>query len=259
MRILRTWSAVLPLIATAAWLHAENGIAWDVQGNWQLNHTSNLLRRGDDIAPGSLLTAETSTNASILALLPDGQRLLFECHESSSCSQGFRVPALLEKPDDAAIKLFDSIRAAMHQPAGNTLPAPAPNTSQTEAIVPMQTDGTILLKQPLAALPPGKYRMTIQRESDAQQSEQQLTWLGPQDDERLSVPGTGVYSLRLFGDLGVERMRVFLLVESASLFPSQQEAFTEAKKDLQEWNESFPGWPMHDWLQLFLRFLAQSE
>jgi hypothetical protein len=257
MRLLRAWFIVVFLIAAAACVHAEEGIAWEVKGNWRLNHTQSFLHKSDAVAPGALLTADSSTNASVLVLLPDGQRLLFDCHNAHTCTQGFRIPALVAKPDDDAIEMFEAVRAAMRRPATITTPRPAPTTMETEAVVPIQRDGMVLLQQALAGLPPGQYRLTVQGEGDAQPSERSLEWSGPHDDMQLPLPHPGMYLLRLFGSLGVERMRVYLLVESQELFPSRQKAFVKAKKDLQEWNETFPGWPMHEWLQLYLQGLAQ--
>jgi hypothetical protein len=259
MWFLKALLVVIPLIATTARMNAEDGIAWEVQGNWRLNQAQTFLRKGDSVAPGVLLTADTSTNASILILLPDGQRLLFDCSNAHTCTQGFRVPALMAKPDDDAVELFDAIRKAMHQPATSiAAPRVAASTTETEVVAPLQTDGTVLLKQPLAALPPGQYRMTVDGES-GQLLERSLKWSGPLDETHLPLPGAGVYRLRLFGSLGGERMRVVLLAASAELFSPQQKAFAEAKDDLKEWDENFQGWPIHEWLGLFLEGLAQAQ
>jgi len=256
----RIWLAAVLIIAGTQWIRAEDGIAWQIQGGWRANQTQDLIRRGDAVTPGTLLTADDSTNASILVLLPDGQRLLFDCHDAHTCKQGFRVPALIAKPDDDAIELFDAVRTTMQQqPAANTANRSHATTTETEAIVPMHADGTIALKQALAGLPPGQYRMTVQGESDPQISERSLTWSGPHDEAQWPLSHPGIYRLRLFGSLGGERMRVMLLAESPKLFPSVQKAFAEAKNDLEEWNETFPGWPTHEWLQLFLRSLAQPQ
>jgi hypothetical protein len=255
MRLASICLLAVPLFANAMQAQTADGIAWEVKGNWRVNHTQ-VIRRGNPIAPGSLLATDSSTNASIVVLLPDGQRLLFECHDSHTCAQGFRVPALIAKPEDDAVGLFETVRAAMHQPESST-PLLPPTTTEAEAIVALQKDGSILLRQALGGLPPGQYKMAVLEGSGQPVSEKSLDWAGAHGDGQLSLPHAGIYRLRLFGSLGGERMRVLLLAESPELYSSRQTAFAAAKKELQEWNESFPGWPVHEWLQLYLRELAQ--
>ena len=230
-----------------------------MQGNWHENRIRSFLRSGDAVAPGSLLTAEASNNASVIILLPDGQRLLFDCHDAHSCVQGFRIPALIAKPDTDSISLFDGVRRVMHQTAANMAPPPSTTTAETETVSPMQPNGAILLKQALTGLPPGQYRMMVEGDGETKLSERSLIWSGSHDEAQLSLPHTGVYSLRIFGSLGTERMRVTLLAASSELYPSHQAAFEESRRNLQEWNATFPGWPTHEWLQLVLRDLAQPQ
>jgi hypothetical protein len=257
MRLLSICLLALPLIATSAQSQSEDGIAWEVRGVWMVNRTQ-VVHRSDGIAPGSLLTSGDSTNASMLVLLPDGQRLLFECHDAYTCAQGFRVPALISKPEDDAIELFETVRAAMRQPESSTTLLPSPTTTETEAIVALQADGSILLRQALGGLPPGQYKMAVLDDSGQPLSERPLNWAGAHDNAQLPLSHAGIYRLRLFGSLGGERMRVLLLAESSELYSSRQKEFAAAQKVLKEWNESFPGWPVHEWLQLYLRGLAQE-
>ena len=112
----RIWFAALFLMTASTWLRAQDGIAWVVQGEWRVNQTQGPLHKGDPVAPGSLLNSNAAT-ATILLLMPDGQRLLFDCHDIHTCAQGFRIPALMEKPDADAVYLFDAVRQAMREPA----------------------------------------------------------------------------------------------------------------------------------------------
>ena len=226
-----------------------------------MNHEQQHLHTGDDVVPGAVLTADTATNGSLLVLMPDGQRLLFDCHDANTCSQGFRIPALIAKPDKDDLELFETIKLEMRKPSSGISLGKGPRTSATtkiESVVPIQSDGTILLKQPLATLPPGQYRLTTQADSQAQPSERSLTWSGSHDEGRLALSGPGFYQLRLFGNLGTERMRVALLAVPVASFADTEKSFNEAKKTLQEWNETFPGWPMHEWMQLYLRSLSEA-
>jgi hypothetical protein len=140
MHFLRVWFAAILLSITPVWMHAATGIAWEVHGHWRLNQTQNFLLRGDPVSQGVLLTADTSTSASLVILMPDGQRLIFDCYNSHTCAQGFRVPALMKKPDSDAIELFEAVRRAMQQSAKIATPQLAANTVETELVVPIQQD-----------------------------------------------------------------------------------------------------------------------
>jgi hypothetical protein len=265
LMLFRIGFVAIPLLICSTWIHAQspsdNGLVWEMQGSWQMNHEQQHLRMGDDVIPGAVLTADTTTNGSLLVLMPDGQRLLFDCHDANTCSQGFRIPALIAKPDKDDLELFETIKLEMRKPSSAISLSKAPRiaaTAKIESAVPIQSDGNILLKQPLATLPPGQYRLTIQADSQAQPSEHSLTWSGSHDEGHLALPGPGFYQLRLFGNLGTERMRVVLLAVPAASFSDTEKSFTEARKTLAEWNETFPGWPMHEWLQLYLKSLSEA-
>jgi hypothetical protein len=256
MTIVRTCAIAVACLAGTATLHAQSGLAWDLHGSWQSNHTQAILHKGDAVAPGALLTAD-APSASIVILLPDGQRLLFECHDAHVCAQGFRIPALIARPDDDALELFAAVQRVIHSgPSFSTSARTA--TAESEAVIPMQEDGTILLRQALAALPPGEYQLKVQRIGDVQLTGRDLKWSGPRDETRLPLANPGVYRIQFFGNLGVERLRVMILAASHDRFPSAQKSFSEARKDLDEWNETFPGWPTHAWLQLYLEALSQE-
>ena len=263
---LRGWLVAASLIVGCTPIHAQtaadSGMTWEAQGNWHLNHERQSIQRGDAVPPGALLTADVIVKASIVILLPDGQRLLFDCHDAHTCSQGFRVPALMAKPDTDDLDLFNAVRRAINQPHSSVETAPEPlasTTTEAEAVARLENDENILLKQSLAGLPPGQYTLTVQSNDQAQPSKRQLTWSGSLDTGRLTLPGPGLYRLRLFGSLGGERMRVVLLAVPSTSFPTTLKAFTDARKTLAEWNETFPGWPVHEWLQLYLKILSGAH
>jgi hypothetical protein len=54
-------------------------------------------------------------------------------------------------------------------------------------------------------------------------------------------------------------MRVVMLAVPAEAFPAAQKGFEEATKTLHEWNETFPGWPIHEWRQLYLESLSDPR
>ena len=86
------------------------GLAWQVQGTWQVGGKGAPVRTGDAIAPASLLQpSDTAGDHSITVLLPDGQRVLYECFTVADCVRGFRVPSLIHTPDAFAIGMLTRI------------------------------------------------------------------------------------------------------------------------------------------------------
>ena len=88
-----------------------SGMVWENHGDWHLNSSADTLRLGEAIPPGGLVTAGAKASVhSITILLPDGQRMLCECYEAKTCSQGFRVPAIIPPPSPAVWDMFVGVR-----------------------------------------------------------------------------------------------------------------------------------------------------
>src|SRR5579871_4480840 len=64
---------------------AGAGVAWAVRGQWLVDGAGSPVVAGGAIPPGSLLLPQGAPNHSILVLLPDGLRLLFECFTAEDC------------------------------------------------------------------------------------------------------------------------------------------------------------------------------
>ena len=97
-------------------LHAKTttaGVAWQVRGTWQAAGEGAPIRVGDAIQPASLLQPDDKVgDHSIVVLLPDGQRLLFECFTKVDCARGFRVPPLAAQPNAFALEMLSRIRGS---------------------------------------------------------------------------------------------------------------------------------------------------
>ena len=90
------------------------GLTWQVRGSWHTEGNQTQIQTGDPIRQGLLLsTGEGESNASITVLLPDGQRILYECFTPEDCARGFRVPKLYRTPEPFAIETLARIRAAL--------------------------------------------------------------------------------------------------------------------------------------------------
>ena len=81
--------------------------------------------------------------------------------------------------------------------------------------------------------------------------ERSIHWDGRQTALILSL-AVGLYDLRFYGTLNAERMHGHLLVVTNANFDSANNRLTHLRTILTQWNERSPGWPIHDFLILFL-------
>ena len=136
-------------------------MVWEKHGDWHLNGSSNALRLGEAIPPGGLITAGVDGLAhSIVIFLPDGQRMLCECYEAKTCSQGFRVPAITPQPQPAVWEMFVAVRNVLllrPATAETAFPAPAGREEMavnSEIVAPVSPQGEI-------SIAPGAPRSTL--------------------------------------------------------------------------------------------------
>ena len=91
-----------------------HGLAWQVKGTWMADGQGEPLRDGDFLLPGSLLEpAAVAGDHSITVLLPDGQRVLYECFAAQDCARGFRVPSLYARPQPFAVDMMARIHSVL--------------------------------------------------------------------------------------------------------------------------------------------------
>ena len=256
---------VTALSSTAAAQAIPAGCAWDLTGSWRVNGRPSDLKAGDPVAPGSLVIGEGDQPQHLIALLPDGQRILIECHDRPSCSRGFRVPALNEQPDDKTIEAFQQVsmaRARTAQPAGpagsgRTSVRVQPGLIRAEGIAALEVTGTTNVAFVIKSLPPSDYRLALK--SDAGSTEQRIHWDPNQKVLSLDVKRTGLYKLTFYGTLNTERMRATLLVVQPSAFDEVNRRMERLTSTLKEWNERSRSWPVHDFLALYLDALSEGS
>src|SRR3984957_2571926 len=163
-----------PAVAAAAGSGAT-GMVWEKHGDWHLNGSPNALRLGEAIPPGGLVTADVEGPAhSIVILLPDGQRMLCECYEAKTCSQGFRVPAITPQPPPAVWDMFVGVRnILLLRPATAETAFPiaagrAAMAGNFELVAPISPQGEVSITSALRVLPAGQYSLSAGR--DGQQA-----------------------------------------------------------------------------------------
>jgi hypothetical protein len=134
---------VIALLFLPFALQAQNanqppfGIAWRVSGVWQIEGEKGPISTGDAIVPESLLRPGEGTRGhSITVLLPDGQRILYECFTPQDCVRGFRVPSLYRMPKPIAIDLLARANSVLPQQ-----PSPGVLSGDTEVSLHCDTPG----------------------------------------------------------------------------------------------------------------------
>jgi hypothetical protein len=265
------------LIVIAAFVLSEpgyargipRGLVWEVNGNWRVNGQEADLKCGDTLLPGSLVSASGAFAQNLIVLLPDGQRLFLQCDGRPSCSRGFRLPALTQTIDDDTILTFQEVSAfrggtavSLHKDsaAGRMCFGTGrqqPNLLRVEALAILDVDNSVNIASAITSLPPGDYHLVVA--SGSLNAEEAIHWDGVEKMLKLSLGKTGLYDLRYYGPLNAERMREHLLVVRRAEFKEMNEQLVHWRETLTQWNERSPGWPIHDFLSLYLEALCAKN
>ncbi len=258
----RGWAHVLLGICLAAASSGQSipktpiGLAWQVKGLWHVDGQTQAVESGDAIIPGSLLRpALKSTGHSITILLPDGQRVLYECFLDSDCERGFRIPTLYRKPDPLAVEMLWRIHAALMKEGQK------PVTNPTRQMPPRDEAVTVLDEHNLAevfglvgALPDGSYRYMLRAIGRVNARPIQEVFEKNKASIALKMPSPGLYDIQITDRLNTPRIDLVI----AAVTPGNRNidaSFRDAKALLEVWNREFQGWPIHDFQRAYLEAL----
>jgi hypothetical protein len=260
---------VLCSVAVAAGSGAT-GMVWEKHGDWHLNGSPNALRLGEAIPPGGLVTADVEGAVhSIVILLPDGQRMLCECYEARTCSQGFRVPAITPQPPPAVWEMFVAVRnVLLLRPATAETAFPtlagresmAVNSEMVAAVIPQ---GEISIAPALRALPSGQYTLRVSQDGQSTvptaPAVQTLDWSAAQKVAQVRVGGPGLYRIRLSDQAYVQRFDIEVLATSPASLAAETAGLKMVRETTLKWTHE--GWPLHDFLRVYLesRLSASSQ
>jgi hypothetical protein len=255
----------LLLFQSAATMQAKKasaGLAWHVLGTWQIAGKRTPVRAGDAIEPASLLQPDETTDGhSITILLPDGQRILYECFTATDCARGFRVPSLIRRPDPFALDMLARIGAILsnsHSAALNERRAQhAPQTARQEAVAVLDASHCVRIGGLIADLPNGRYTYDLRPRNRDYPPQFRLTLDKTAPSIELALPGTGIYDITITDALNTPRIDLFL----TTIRPSQSAdilSFRHARALMERWNDDYTGWPIDDFLRAYLESLVQS-
>jgi hypothetical protein len=238
------------------------GLAWHVQGKWQIGGKSAPIQAGDAIEPASLLQPdETAGDHSITILLPDGQRILYECFTAADCARGFRVPSLIRRPDPFALDMLARIGAVLsseHEAAPNEhRAAPSPQTTRQEAVTILDASHRVRVGGLIADLPNGRYTYDLRPRNRDYPPQFRLTVQKTTQSIEFALPASGLYDIAITDVLNAPRVNLFL----AAIRPSQPtyfQSFRHARAMMERWNDDYAGWPIDEFLRAYLKSLVES-
>ena len=239
--------------------NAQQGMAWRVQGLWRLEGEHSPLSAGGLIPAGSLLQPDTQAGKhSITILLPDGQRILYECFTAEQCTRGFRVPALYRTPEPFAVDMLVEIRAALRlhgkdAPSGSEADSMLP---RDEEVVAMGTDDRVHLSGLIAALPDGHYTYEAHHLASPVSARIRLTFAKQGNSAALALPSTGIYEGTVRDSSGRPRIDLFLIAAHSADATRLAALLQKAHLLMQNWNEDYAGWPIHEFQRAYLEALV---
>jgi hypothetical protein len=242
-----------------------SGMVWERHGDWHLNGSSAMLRLGEAIPPGGLVTAGAGTEAhSIGILLPDGQRMLCECYDAQSCSQGFRVPAITPRPDPVVWSMFVAVRNVLllrfatvevAYPMASGREAMAANVEMVAAVTPQ---GEISIAPALRVLPSGQYSLTVPN-SGQPAAVQTLNWTAGQKLAQVRVGAPGLYRIRVSDQTNVPRIEVEVLATAPDSLATETARLKQLRETIMQWNHIHGGWDLHTFLRVYLESRTATQ
>jgi hypothetical protein len=240
----------------------QAGLAWHVQGTWRVEGVAKPIGSGDAIDPASLLHPDEAAGPhSVTILLPDGQRVLYECFTAADCARGFRVPSLIRKPDPFALDMLARIgsillrdsAAASNERHANHSPQPA----RQQAVAVLDTANRVHVSGLIADLPNGRYTCDLRPQNRAWPPQHGVAIAKTGPSIQFSLPASGLYDIVITDALNTARIDLFL----AAIRPSESarfQSFRHAREMMEEWNDDYAGWPIDYFLRAYLESLVEN-
>ena len=241
----------------------SSGIAWQAKGAWGIDGVTGSVRTGDAVPPGSLLLAKDPKTAhSIVVLLPDGQRILYECFTEEQCDRGFRVPLLVEKPTDFAAEFLARIRAVLIRNRNVPQTKTQRLLPREETLAALGSGNQVSIGGLAVSLPDGHYTYELSdREAHGNLSPKRSIFVkkafvkkGP--SIHLELPSTGVYDFIVRDDFNRPRIDLFIAAVTPADEPKSMDSLHRAQQMMKQWNEDYQGWPIDDFQRAYLEALV---
>ena len=228
------------------------GVAWRVIGSWRIAGSSDSLFEGDAVQPGALLQPSGDASShSVTILLPDGQRVLYECFTSRDCERGFRVPSLYREPSASATDLLARVSAVLlKKDSGITSDHSDLSTARDETAAILNADGKVEVAGLAAALSDGSYSYAANKLSGGSHPQSHGTFEKHGRSVPLALASEGLYEVSIYDRLNTLRIDLLL---AATRSPGVVASFGDVEALLKDWNEDYQGWPVHEFRRAYLR------
>jgi Chitobiase/beta-hexosaminidase C-terminal domain len=213
------------------------------------------------LLPGPLDPGKDAGSHSIRVYLPDGQHVFYECYTAPDCARGFRVPPLYRRPDPFAVDMLTRIRAVMARDA--QAPAapeskPQRRLPQDEVVVELGPGNQVQVAGLAASLSNGAYTYDLRPIDSAIPGEVHRPLDKTAPSISLTLPGAGLYDLRITDNRNVPRIDLFVAAIKAADSPRIAKPFERASRLLGDWNIDYQGWPIHEFQLAYLESLVMN-
>ena len=248
---------------------APSGIAWEVRGPWQAEGKRAPILSGDTVQHGTLLQpgslrqpGEGTANDSITVLLPDGQRILYECFTVEDCARGFRVPSLYRRPEPFAVDVLERIHAALVHDRADLSTGPGiqkvHRLPRDEAMAVLGPDNRVDVAGLAAKLSNGRYTYDLRALNHAFPRQFHLVIEKTGPSVSIGLPSSGLYAVTITDALNTPRIDLFIAAVEPAQAANLEKRFHDAKALMKEWNDDYENWPIHDFQRAYLESLMLS-
>ena len=234
------------------------GIAWDVSGTWRLEGSRERVLTGDAIEPGALLQpGEGGSSHSITILLPDGQRILYECFSAKDCARGFRVPELYRDPSQFAAGVITRIRAVLVRQRSHSLInfAVHSRAGRDEAVAVLGPGNRIEVSGLAGSLSDGQYSYDLNPIQSAYPPQTGVHVQKSGHSIALRLPGPGLFRLKIADALRNPRIDYLIAAVRPDDGDKIVNNFQKTHALFEDWNANYMGWPIHDFQRAYLEAL----
>ena len=234
--------------------NTSSGVAWRVIGLWHNAGSRAVISNGDAVVPGSLLVPHEGTGThSITVLLPDGQRVLYECFTPRDCERGFRIPMLYRAPTSTALDLLARVEAASTStdPRLRKQLRDSP-VSRDEAIASIGSNGRVEVAGLAAALSYGTYSYVVRSLSHPNSKPDRGSFEKQGRLVSFSIPSEGLFEVLIYDRMNTPRIDLMLAAIREPRDAKTSRAFKEVEALLKDWNEDYQGWPVHEFQRSYL-------
>lgn len=230
------------------------GVAWRVIGSWHIAG-GEPISDGSAVEPGALLQPFGEAKShSVTILLPDGQRVLYECFTSRDCDRGFRVPSLYRKPSPMAAGLLARVNAVLVKKDSEITSSQSDSpVGRDEAAALVNTDGKVEVGGLAAALSDGSYSYVVRPLSRGSQQQSRRTFEKHGRSVSLVVGSEGLFDVLIYDRLNTPRIDLLLAAVRPPRGSAIVKSFEAMAAMLKDWNEDYQGWPTHEFRRAYLR------